>query len=298
MAKEKKKNNWNKPISSNSKSPERLKKIYSFILVLAIVVIFAMKYLDGVEVNSKNIYSLIGNGVSSSISVKNSLFIRGYSIVPFANYLSEGNYKMAYEMCTSGYKEIFSQDEFYNMFKDIDPESIDMKEVKARSDLCYEAKVVYRMRSKEDVSGESARPLLEQVFLLFPNELNTEIIRISPNGFLYGYEDLEFSKNGIDLNLEKCYVYADHVYVKGSIKNSKLLSKIELADITLEYGTSLVRRFPFYKILEKGDTVDFEHTIKDTEYFMPDNIKVDKYKNKNATESIEFYFKEGKIIKK
>ena len=286
----------NKKIQKKVRSNIILKTFYKIIFIVALIVIFLMYFVNKYKVSTKNIYSLIGNAVSTSINSRDALYIREFSIIPFGNFLSNGDFESAYAMCTDDYRNCFTIDEFRNLFENVDFSSFQMKEIKAKSDLCYEAVVEYKQSiPSNNVSGDDYKEVMvEQTYLLFPNEFNTDLIKIAPNGFLYGYKDLVFEKSGIQTSIEKCIVYKNHVDLKGSIKNTAWFSKLELANIALGYDSGLVRRFDFLETIEKGETVPFEHTIEDTTYFMPNNIQIEKIKNPTKLKVFTFYFEDAK----
>lgn len=282
---------WNRPVSKNSKSTARLKKFYTVLLIMAVAVFLLMHWIKKYAVEPKNIYSLIGNSVAVSVPVKTALSIREYGITPFKEFLEKGDYDNAYEMCSSYYKECFTVDDLREMFAGIDVSSIDLKEVKAKNDLCYEAEVVYDLKDPITTkSGDVVRARAETTFMIYPNEFNTEMISISPNGFLYGIKGQEFDKNGIYVYIEQVLVYNDHVQVSGKIRNTDLFSELSINSLGLGYETGLLRSFDYGSILQKNEEAYFEHTFEGTNYFMPNNFQVDKIKDEDTIRTFIYTF--------
>lgn len=282
----------------NAKAINNLKKLYLFILLLAIIVFVLKYFIDKYAIEEKDIYSLIGNSVSTSIGSKNALYIREYAIVPFANLLKNSQYEEAYNMCSNKYKEFFTLEDFTNDFSIINASTLAMKDIKAQSDYCYEAKIVYYLKGEEQysyISGDSgeaiqvANNMHETSFMLFPNEFNTTLIKISPNKFLYGYKDVELKKSGIEVNVSKCYVYTDHVDLEVNLKNVSWFSDIQIDSIALGYDTALLRRFNYDTTLKKGEETKLVHTIDKTYYFMPNNIQIECIVNENKSKTHIFY---------
>ena len=301
MAEKAKKFNWTQPVKKGSKSTKILVKLYLIIFILLAVLYFLNKFVDNHTVNSKSIYALIGNNVSVSVGSKTSLLIREYSIIPFAEFLKMGDYESAYNMCTEEYQEYFSLDDFRSTFSQIDPNSIELEEVQAKTDYCYEAKVVYRILGEKitytNASGETIETKgkqYETTYMLFPNEFKSEIIKISPNKFLFGYKNQSFKNNGIELNVEKCLVYTDHMELKAKLKNVSLFSKVAVKSVGLGYEDGLLRTFNVDKSLAKDEEIKIEHTITDTNFFLPNNIKIDRIMNEKKLRTYTFYFGDEK----
>ena len=93
------------------------------------------------------------------------------------------------------FKEAYGFDDFVKLYENVDCDTIDLKEVKAKTDYCYEAKVVYKEKAELHESGEEV-PYIEKTYLLFPSEYNNELVYISPNGFLYAFTDETMEEDG------------------------------------------------------------------------------------------------------
>jgi hypothetical protein len=235
----------------------------------------------------------MGNNITTSISTKNSLYLREYSIMPFARLLSKHEYETAYNLCTDEYKKSFSLDEFIERFSKIDADTIQMKQVKARSEYCFEAKVEYKEIAQNLPSGEEM-PYHETTYFLYPNEFNSELVKIAPDGFLYAYEDESISQNGISVYIEKCIVRNDEIYIKGTIKNTSWFSKLDIMSIGLSYDGGITSKIDYEKTLEKGDEVAFEENINCTSLMLPNCFQIERLKDEKTIRTYLFYFKDAK----
>ncbi len=168
-----------------------------------------------------------------------------------------------------------------------------MKQVKAKSDYCYEAKIVYKEKKNYSISGDE-RQTFETTYMLYPNEFNTENIKISPNGFLYAYHDEDFEKNGVKVHIDECIVNVDDIYIKGTIKNTAWFSKVVIQRLGVSYNGALRKVFNFPQELEKGQEVIFEKTIENTGFLLPNSFQVERLKNEDTLRTYNFYFKEEK----
>ena len=301
MSENVKKKDWNRPVKEGSKSTAILKKLYTIILVCFIVLLFLNNYVKKHTINSRSIRSLVGNNVSVNVGSKTSLLIREFSINPFVAFLKSYDYESAYKMCTDEYKKYFTLQDFTDTFSKIDVSSIALREVKAKTDLCYEAKIVYRLledkKAVTNASGELVQVEGEQfetTFMLFPSAVNSEVIRISPNKFLYGYSEETFKKDGLEVYVEKCLVYTDSVEIHATIKNNSWFSNISIHSVGVGLEEGLLRKFEFDKELAKGEEVKVERIIKDTDFFMPNNFQIERVKNEKKLRTYAFYFDETK----
>ncbi len=281
----------NREAQKKFKSNERLKKLFLLILILFVVFIFLKNRGEEYLEKPTSLFALVGNNNSTSISVKDALLIREHSITPFARLLEKGDYESAYNYCTSEYKSVYSLEDFKDFYSKIDCSTIELKEIKAKTDYCYDAKVVYKEK-EANLSGD--RPLIETTYMLYPNEFNAELIMISPNSFLYAYQDEELSQNGIKIHVEKCIVNVDSIYLKGTIENTSWFSDMEFEKLGVSYNGAVRDVFKFEKTLKKGETVEFEKTLKEDQLFMPNCLTLERKLSDTKLRTYTFYFKEEK----
>ena len=283
-----------RPVSKDSKSTKRLKKLYTVVLVLMIILLLTINYINKHSAKQKDIYKLVGNNVAVSIPTKTALMLRECSIVPLVKYLEEGDYESAYGMCTSDFKARFSLEDFINLYSEVDVSSIDAKEIKAKGDYCYEATVVYLPKDKMYYSGELVKNTIECTYLLYPSEINSTEVRISPNGFLYSEKDKVFERDGIKLTLNTIDVYNDHTDLDCSIQNIDWNSKLDIHTISVGFGDSMKKEKLYKAILEKEESIDVSITFDDIDYFMPDNVQIEHVKDEKTLRTEIFYLKDGK----
>jgi len=282
----------NKEARKKFKSNERLKRLFILVFILFVVFLFLKSSLKKYIEEPTSIFALIGNNISTSISVKNALIIRENSITPFARLLEKGEYEEAYEnYCTNEYKSVYSLEDFKNFYSKIDCSTIELKDIKAKTDYCYEAKVVYKEKNQE-LSGDGE--LLETTYMLFPNEFNAEIVMISPNNFLYAYQDEEFSQNGVKIHIEKCIVNCDSIYVKGTIENTSWFSDIDIEKLGFSYDGAIRDTFAFDKTLKKGEIVEFEKKINEKQAFLPNSFILERKMSETKLRTYTFFFKAQK----
>ena len=282
----------NKEARKKFKSNERLKRLFILVFILFVVFLFLKSSLKKYIEEPTSIFALVGNNISTSISVKNALILRENSIAPFSRLLEKGEYEEAYQnYCTNEYKSIYSLEDFKNFYSNIDCSTIELKDIKAKTDYCYEAKVVYKEKQPES-SGDDE--LIETTYMLFPNEFNPEIVMISPNNFLYAYQDEEFSKNGIKIYIEKCIVNCDSIYVKGTIENTSWFSDIDIEKLGFSYDGAIRDTFGFDKTLKKGEIVEFEKKINENQAFLPNSFILERKMSETKLRTYNFFFKAQK----
>jgi len=273
-----------KRVASNAKSTIRLKKIFSFLLVAYIIVFFMMYAKNKYGNTSNDIFTKIGSGIETNITVENTLKLKRLSIDRYKNYLIGGDYGSAYDMLTSEYKYQYDFDTYINQVSDIDWSTLELEDINAKNDYCYVASVVYRQNNE----------LKKDKYLLYLDRYFTDSVTISPDSFICSYKNQDFEKDGVSLHIDDCIICIDQIRLKGSIKNTSWFSDINITSIDSAFGSSLTAHYPISKELKKDETLPFDIIYdENTEFFIPDNIKIETQEDENKV-SYSFYFKENK----
>lgn len=279
-----KKSFWTKQVDPNSKSSKRLKSFFGFILI-AYIVVFVIKYsINKFALGKKDIYEKIGNGVSVSIHTLDAYKIKEYSIKRYANYILKNDYESAYNMLSDEYRAYYDIDGFKEQIQGIDFSTIDMKDIKAKSDYCYIANVEFKR------NGE----LVETTYILYSNEYNTESFTISPDKFLCSYRNQDFKKDGIHLHIDSCLVYIDEIKLVGTISNESWFSDMEFNGIDISYGYTMNSKKDLNLSLKKDESAPIDVTFSGFNFFIPNNVKLERVKDEKSISTYSFYFLEEK----
>ena len=270
-------------LSKEEKSTNRLIWLYTIIFILVIFLILINYVFNTFVKEPEDIYRQIGNSIPVSISTRNALIIREYAIIPFKTFLQNGDYESAYAMCTTDYKKAYTIDEFIDLYKDIDVSSFDMKEIKAYTDYCYEATIVYY--SKNDNTK-----LNEEKYLLYINRYNTESITISPKGYLFSVIDKDYSKNSLEVHINRIDIYLDKILINCDIKNVDWFSKIRIREIKLGLSENMGKRLSISEEIEKDNTLRIEKEIENSNSLLPDNLQITYTKDEKEFLTEIFYF--------
>ena len=90
---------WSKPVSPNSKSTKRLKKIFGF-LAIAYLVVFVFIYgKNKYAIIPEDAFNRLGAGNETNITIDKTLKIKERSIDRFKKYLINGNFESAIVYC-------------------------------------------------------------------------------------------------------------------------------------------------------------------------------------------------------
>jgi len=131
-------------LKATEKSKKILKKFFTIILILYIFLFAFMFAFRKYFIEGKNIYTKVSTShVLQSIPIKDALIIRELTIEKLKNYIKNQEYEKAYDLYSKEYKEFISLENYINEIKKIDIDSVEMAEIKARNDDCYEADIVF-----------------------------------------------------------------------------------------------------------------------------------------------------------
>lgn len=259
MSEEKKEKTW-----------RRLKKAFVVMAILYIILFIVKDYLDKKPSRDITIYNKVGSSVSAtSLSIKDSLIIKEYSIVRFKDYLKALNFESAYKITSEEYRAFKTYEEFVEEFSNINYDSIELKEIRAKSNFAFEAEVVYQ---------NNVGTKFETIYMIYPSLFSETEYTISPNGFLYAYKDKDYEEDGIKVHINNCVAYVDKITIKGNIENVSWFDNVEIDRVGASYNTSL-KKWTDYRInLQKGQNIGFEVLIGNTNYFIPNKLLLKRQK--------------------
>ena len=260
-----------------------ISRFLKFLLIAYIIVIVTWIILDKYANDKRSIEQKIGSMSLSSISIKDALNIKGYAILPYADFIKDGDTKSAYNMLTEEYKAAVSYDEYLNTIEGIDFYTFDMKEIKLKAEGTYVATVVYEKNGEQN----------ETDYLLYLNEVNPQIITISPNKFIYNYSNLKFKMDGIELTLQECNVYTDHIEMTALIKNTSWFDTMKFTNIGVGYNENVSKMGNVDFALGPGEIKEIDISY-DSEYYVPNNIKIKRNIDDETLRTYTLYFKDGK----
>ncbi len=267
----------------NQRSLARIKKAFGVLFVLYIVIFIVMYRIKNDEEFNPSIYSKVGANTNGyTLSIKDALIIKEYTINRYKDYLERGLVQEAYNMLSSDYKKYMTFDEYKSSVVGINYSTIDMKSIRSRSKYAYEAEVTY------EKNGE----VVETVFMLYPNEFNETIYTISPDKFLICYRNQEFAMDGINLIVDECIVFVDSIELRGKITNNDWFEEIELTRIAASYDGKLNKWFNYNNKLAKGETKEIDIKFENLNYFVPNMIVLQRNK-KNIERTYQFRFYEN-----
>ncbi len=277
-------NNINKKeINKRIKTTKRQFKILKFVFFAYIIVLVIWLAINNYLGNEKSIYQKIGSREPYSVSVKDALNIKNYAIIPYSNYLKSGDTLSAYNMLTEEYKKEISHEEFIESISGIDFNTFDMKEIKMKAEGTYVATVVY------EKDGESK----ETKYLLFLNEINPKIIKMSPNKFIYSFEDLKFKEDKIEVSVQSCNIYTDAINLSITVKNKSMFDTMSFKNIGVGYGEKLSKLENVEFDLKPGESKEFTLDYE-TNYFIPNNIVLKRIIEGNTLRTYTLYMDESK----
>ena len=257
---------------------EFLKRIFKFLFIGYAIVIIIMLLLNGVIKDKRTIQEKIGSSEPYSISIKDALNIKEYGLMTYASFLKNEKIKSAYNMLSEEYKKVVSYEEYKETLAGINFETFNMKDIKIKAENTYVATVVY------EKNGEQT----ETTYILYLNKINPKIITISPDKFIYGYKDLKFKMDNVELKLQDCTVYTDKIKLVAKIKNTSLLETMTFNNIGVGYDTSINKNENIDIVLSPGEEKEF--TVEyDSSYYIPNNIKLKRLKDDETMRTYTFY---------
>lgn len=267
----------------NKKTSKVQWKILKFIFIAYIIVIGIWTIMNTYKEDTGDIYERIGSMQPSSISIKDALKIKGYAIMPYADYIKKGDTKSAYNMLSDDYKEYITYEDYLNEIAGIDFETFDMKEIKIKSEGTYVATIVYE-KNKEEIETE---------YLLYLNPANPKIITISPDKFIYNFKDLNFSVNNVRFEVNDCTIYSDKIYLNAIVKNSSLFETMKFSNVGVGYGENVSKPQNVDIVLEPGEEKNIEIEYE-TNYYIPNNIKIKRVIDEDTLRTYTLYFEDAK----
>lgn len=261
------------------KRNKRQKKILKWIVIAYVIVIAIWMVLEYFVEEPVNIHEKIGSSEPYSISIKDALYIKAYSILPYVEHIQAGEYNAAYKMLSLEYREYLSYDEWLKTLEGIDFSTFDMKEIKMKAPETYVATVVY------EKNGE----WLETEYLLYANPYNANLITISPNQFIVCYQDLKFHKDNIRIEIQECLVTSQTIKLTAVIENTSLFSSMTFSSVGMGFDNSLNLEESVDFTLEPGEKkiIEIEY---DVNYYVPNNIKIKRVLNEDTLRTYTFYF--------
>ena len=258
-------------------------KVFRFLTITLMVVLILAGMIRSAVKDERNIAAKIGFSESIGISVKDALHIKEYCITPYVEYLKAGEFNEAYDMLSEEYRNYVSYEMYLKTIEGIDFETFEMASVEARTQGTYIAQIVYTQNGKE----------IEEEYLLFVNMNNSKLITISPNRFVYSYQDLNFQQDGIELTLNECVIYTDHIKMEAIIKNKSLFKDMKFNYISVGYGKTINKAEEIDLTLAPGEqkVIEIEY---ETAYYVPNNIKIKRVMDEETIRTYTFYFENSK----
>ena len=270
-------------IKKAKKKSKLKKKIVKFFLFLVIILIAISAVANNYIGDNRSIYIKIGSMEPASVSIKDALTKKGYAIMPYADYLKAGDTKSAYDMLSKEYKKTVSYDEYLKTIEDINFETFDMKQIKLKAEGTYVATVVY------EENGEKK----ETDYLLYSNEINPNIITISPNKFICNFSNLKFKMDNVEFKINNCNIYTDNIKLNLTLKNTSLFDTATFTNIGVGYGENTSKTQNMEVILKAGESKELELEYE-TNYYVPNNLKVKRLMDENTLRTYTFYFEKSK----
>lgn len=278
-AEEKKRRKKEKDEKSFNNVMNAFKLMFILYLFLFVLVYAVNKY----AVRPRSIYSKIGSNYSgTSVSMQDAYTIKEYTINKYKNLLLEGKLEDAYNMMSDEYKKYMDYESYVESLKGIDYKSIDMMNIKAKSNYALEARVTY-LKNNERV---------ETTYMLYPSEFNSSLYYMSPDNFLYYYENQDMSQDGLTVHVSECVCFVNAVEIRGTVKNDSWFDKIELTQMAVSYDNSLNKWTDYEVTLEKGQEAQFDFRFEDLHYFVPNSVQIKRKKGDDKVRTYFFEFKE------
>lgn len=258
-------------------------KVLRFFLIAFLVVFLVKAILDQTIEENMNIEQKLGSYSPYSISIQDSLLIKTYHLDPYFQCIQEGNTQEAYEKLTDEYRKVISYDAYVESLEGIDASTFDVAEIKMKSDQVYVASVVYQKNGvTENVD-----------YLLFKTGNSIESMKISPDNFIIGYENLKFHADSIDLVVNACIVYTNQITMNVYVKNTSWFKTLEFQNVGVGYDDVMDREEDTPFTLAPGEEKIMEISY-DVDYYIPNNIRLKRLLDEKTIRTYTFYFEEAK----
>lgn len=237
-------------------------------LVIACAVVLFTNFLI-----NKNIYEEmnIQNRVKSmnpiSVTMADALHVKTYSIDNYISYIIDGKFEKAYDMLTDEYKAYKSYNDFLLDLEGIDFNTFKLKEIKQVSENTYLAPVEY----------ERNGTLEEEEYIVLVNKLNTKLMKISLNKFLYAFDEkYNFSKDGAKYTIESGVVHIDNIYLKVKVKNTNLIENLKITDLGVGFNQYESKTQKIEDgVIEPGKEKTYQIELE-ANYYTPKYLKVNR----------------------
>lgn len=254
-------------------------KIVKRVFIAYLVVFIIMGLIQGAMKEEKTIEEKIGSYEPIGIPLKEALYIKSYSIMPYVDYIKSGDYDSAYDMLTKEYRDMVSKEEYLQKIEGINWDTFDMQEIHMKAQDTYVASIKYEQNGEEK----------ETEYLLFVNAYNSKIVEISPDKFIYQYRDLIFNEDKVEVKVAECDIYINTITVKMTVKNKSLMQDMSFSGVTLGYGQNINKEVNCEFTLKPGEEKEIAFTAE-TSYYLPNNIKIKRIMDEETMRTYTFYF--------
>lgn len=258
-------------------------KLLKIVLIIYIVILIFWLLINNYLKDDKTIYEKIGSMYPYSATTKDALNVKLHAILPFRDFLKNNEIESAYDMLTAEYKEYMPYDEFFKLFEDIDLDTFDLKRLDIKADGTYIATVMYERNGEKE----------ESQYLLYMHKNNPNLITMSLDKFIYTFRDLKFNIDNTEVKIDECNVFTDNIYLKTTIKNTSSNEEITFTNIGLGYGEGINKNQDNEFTLKPGESKEIE-MLYDTEFFIPNNIKIKRILDDDTLRTYTLYFKDAK----
>ena len=183
------------------------KKILKFLILIIVIEIVVIIIINFNINNPKTIEEKIGYGQIQSIPIKDYTYVRIMAIESYFNRIEEKEYEEAYSMLIDEYKEYMPFEEYKEKIKDINPETLNIKKIKAKNEYCFISEI--------EINNE------EQTYICYMNEYNNKIFNIAPDNFLtYSKSDFKEKKSGLLIEIKDYITNIEDITVNLKLENN------------------------------------------------------------------------------
>ena len=272
----------NSKLDKHPKAKWFLYCLFKVIFVAYLIVFIMWLIINHYAIKPKSIYTKIGNNVAVRIPIKQTIIIKEYAINEFTYYGKQRNFEAQYNMLTDEYKNSITFEQYMELVKDIDWNSFQLEELKAKTDYCFEAYVTYIENGEQ----------VHTTYLLYTTKYNTEKFNISPNKFVYAYTNQTVKNDGVELEISKCVIFMNKVVLNATIKNASLFSKLDVRKINISYNDVMTKKQNIEFSLEPGEEKEIFLEYTGLNYFLPNMVQIEKVKDENTIKVLDFELKE------